>query len=190
MIPKNTYYPANRKEWRKWLSINHSIKKEIWVIYYKKHTLKPRVPYNAAVEEALCYGWIDSTVKRIDEERYCQKFTPRNIKSVWSDLNKERVKKLIEAKKMTRSGLTKIEAAKENGKWDEEYLVNKNNPIPKIFKDELNNHSKAKVNFENLPPSHKKHYINWIIAAKKNETKLRRCNKAIEMLNDNKRMGM
>jgi len=85
----------NRNEWRKWLKDYHNIAKGIWLVYYKKHIKKPSVYYNDAVEEALCFGWIDSMVKRIDDERYMQKYTPRNANSSWSASNKQRVEKII-----------------------------------------------------------------------------------------------
>ncbi|MGB2982026.1 MAG: hypothetical protein WBC77_12350, partial [Candidatus Zixiibacteriota bacterium] len=100
-----TLYVTNRDDWRAWLRKNHSSQKEVWLIYYKKHTGKPRIPYDDAVEEALCYGWIDSTIKRIDEEKYAQKFTPRSEKSNWSELNKRRAKKMIREGRMTQAGL-------------------------------------------------------------------------------------
>lgn len=180
----------DRKIWRKWLEENHLSEKGIWLIYYKKHTGKKTVIYNEAVEEALCFGWIDTTVRRIDEEQYCQKFTPRNDKSVWSDLNKERVNKLIKNKSMTKYGLKKVQIAKKNGMWDKEYLVNKNNPMPKEFKTELGKNKEALKNFNNLAPSHKKHFINWIVDAKKEETKIRRSKKAASMLENNQKLGM
>jgi uncharacterized protein YdeI (YjbR/CyaY-like superfamily) len=86
-----TLYVSNRKAWRAWLRRNHAREKEIWLIYDKKHSSKPRIPYNDAVEEALCYGWIDSTIKRIDHNRMAQRFSPRRAKSVLSETNKERV---------------------------------------------------------------------------------------------------
>ena len=97
-----TLYITNRKAWRAWLARNHAREKEIWLIYYKKHTGKPRIPYDDAVEEALCYGWIDSIIKRVDDERTAQRFSPRRPKSSLSETNKERVRRLIKAKKMTR----------------------------------------------------------------------------------------
>src|SRR2546430_8183879 len=105
-----TLYVKGRREWRAWLARHHQTASEIWLIYYKKHTGKPRIPYDDAVEEALCYGWIDSIVMRVDEERTAQRFSPRRPKSFLSETNKERARRLIKAKKMTRFGLTKIQA--------------------------------------------------------------------------------
>ena len=90
-----TFYAKTRKEWRTWLEKNHDSKKEIWLIYYKKHTGKPNVPYDESVEEALCFGWIDGILKRIDDERYARRFTPRRKGSIWAPSNVERVANMI-----------------------------------------------------------------------------------------------
>ena len=103
-----TLYVIDRSQWRKWLIKNHNKEKEIWLIYYRKASGKPRIPYNDAVEEALCYGWIDSTVKGMDEERFAQRFTPRRSTSVLSEMNRERIRRLIKGKKMTSFGLKAV----------------------------------------------------------------------------------
>src|SRR3990172_3120162 len=100
-----TFYAKNRTIWRSWLKKHHATKGEIWLVYYNKSSGKPRIPYNDAVEEALCFGWIDSILKKIDEESFAQRFTPRKPKSVWSEMNKERVRRLTKEKKMTAIGL-------------------------------------------------------------------------------------
>ena len=112
-----SYYAKDRKGWRNWLIKHHAKEPGVWLIYYKKGSGKTRVSYEAAVEEALCFGWIDSIMKPIDEEKYMQKFTPRKIKSVWSALNKKRVEKLLEQKLMTPAGLAIIDTGKKNGSW-------------------------------------------------------------------------
>ncbi|OIO27325.1 hypothetical protein COX86_01620 [Candidatus Micrarchaeota archaeon CG_4_10_14_0_2_um_filter_60_11] len=103
-----TFYAADRKAWRAWLAKNGAKEREVWLVYYRKHSGKPRVSYNDAVDEALCFGWIDGTVKRIDGERYAQRFTPRRANSQLSQLNKERVRVLIAQKRMTQAGLKAI----------------------------------------------------------------------------------
>src|SRR4030042_6007707 len=105
---KNKLYVTNRKDWRKWLAKNHKKQNEIWLIYYRKETGKSRIPYDDAVLEALCYGWIDSTVKKINAERFAQRFSPRRPTSVLSQMNKERIRELIKEKKMTKWGLEAI----------------------------------------------------------------------------------
>ena len=104
-----TIYAKNRAGWRAWLAKNYLLKKEIWLIYYKKDSGMPRVAYSDAVEEALCFGWIDSTVKSLGKKRYCQRFTPRRDSNNWSELNKERARKLIKAGLMTGAGLKMVQ---------------------------------------------------------------------------------
>lgn len=101
-------YVINRSDWRSWLAANHASAREIWLVTYKKHTGQPSLPYNDAVEEALCYGWIDSIVKYLDEERTVQRYTPRQKKSYLSEMNKERVRRMLELGKMTDAGLESI----------------------------------------------------------------------------------
>src|SRR4030043_411843 len=103
-----TLYVTDRREWRSWLAKNHRAAKEIWLIYYNKKSGKPRIPYNDAVEEALCYGWIDSIIKKYDVERAAQRFSPRRKNSPLSEMNKERIRKLIQSNKMTPAGLESI----------------------------------------------------------------------------------
>ncbi len=105
-------YAKNRKEWREWLEKNHRTSVGVWLIYYKVKSGQPSVQYSEAVKEALCFGWIDSKAKSLDEERYMQIFTPRKSKSVWSKLNKQYIEELIEQGLMTEAGLEKIATAK------------------------------------------------------------------------------
>jgi uncharacterized protein YdeI (YjbR/CyaY-like superfamily) len=98
-------YVTTRDEWRAWLAEHHDTEREVWLVSYKKHTGRPQIPYDDAVEEALCFGWIDSLVKTIDDERFAQKFTPRKEKSNWSESNKRRVRKLVREGRMTEAGL-------------------------------------------------------------------------------------
>ena len=98
-------YVTTRDEWRAWLAEHHDTEREVWLVSYKKHTGRPQIPYDDAVEEALCFGWIDSLVKTIDDERFAQKFSPRKGKSNWSESNKRRVRKLVREGRMTEAGL-------------------------------------------------------------------------------------
>jgi uncharacterized protein YdeI (YjbR/CyaY-like superfamily) len=184
-------YVKNRDEWRIWLEKYHAVKKEIWLIYYKKHTGKPRIPYDAAVEEALCFGWIDSTVKSVDDEIYVQKFTPRNKKSQWSETNLKRLRKMLDAGKMTKAGLDKAEEVltkdnniKENTIKLEEFTM------PPEFEEELKNNQKAFEFFLNLAPSYKKMYIQWVARAKRKETMEKRIETSISRLEQGKKLGL
>src|ERR1700757_636733 len=113
-----SFYARDRKAWRKWLEKNHSKSQGVWLIYYKKSSGKERLEYSDAVEESLCFGWIDSTIRPIDHERYMQRFTPRKAKSGWSALNKRRIEKMIKQNLMTKAGFEKIEEAKKSGAWE------------------------------------------------------------------------
>ncbi|MFQ5633390.1 MAG: YdeI family protein, partial [bacterium] len=126
---KQLYFKTSL-EWRKWLHDNHDKETAIWLIFYKQNTGKPTMEYEAAVEEALCYGWIDSIIKKIDEAKFARKFTPRKDDSKWSESNKKRVALLIEQKRMAAIGLAKIEAAKKNGQWDKSDRSQINFEIP------------------------------------------------------------
>ncbi|MEN8223402.1 MAG: YdeI/OmpD-associated family protein [Acidobacteriota bacterium] len=183
-------YCRDRAEWREWLKNNHSASTVIWLIYFKKHTGKPRVPYDDAVEEALCYGWIDSTVRRIDEERYCQKFTPRRDKSIWSDLNKKRVAKLIRSGLMTEAGRIKVDNAKKSGAWDKKPEAKITEIDRSVLMKALENDKAARTTFDSLPPSQKKLYLAWVGTAKREETRERRLKEAIATLRSGKKLGM
>ncbi len=178
----NTYqtlYFKNISNWRQWLQKNHNTESGIWFVYYKKHSGKASVSYLDSVEEALCFGWIDSIKKRLDDERYVHKFTPRKNKSNWSETNKKLVKNLIENEKMTDAGMKKVIAAKQNGEWyKKEITVNDymfSTEIIAVFKS----NSKAFSNFNMLTSKQKAQYTAWIMSAKKEETKLNRLNKLI-----------
>lgn len=104
-----TLYAKNRRQWRSWLAKHHKTEREIWLIYYKKASGKPRIPYNDAVEEALCYGWIDSILKPIDEKKYAQRYSPRKKTSKLSDMNRERIRRLTIAGRMTKAGFEAVQ---------------------------------------------------------------------------------
>jgi len=188
-----TFYASNRKAWRKWLEKNHQTSPGIWLIYYKKSSGKKRVPYNDAVEEALCFGWIDSTIKSIDDESFMQRFTPRKPKSGWSGLNKKRIEKLIAEGLMTEAGLEKIEIAKKNGSWeslDGIYAPAEQLHIPGDFNKALSKNKKANPNFENFPLFTRRQFLYWINAAKRPETRKARIAIAVKMCAANKRPGI
>ena len=192
MQEMDSLYLPSREQWRAWLAEYHLKEKVIWLEYYKKHTGKPSIPYNDAVEEALCYGWIDSTVRRIDGERYMQKFTPRNKRSNWSKLNVKRVKKLIKEGKMTPAGLELFEYAKKHKLLPDPALEKsrKNPDTPDWFEEALEKNPAAREYFHNLAPSYKRQYLWWILDAKKAETRLRRLGEALDMLSRGEKLGM
>jgi uncharacterized protein YdeI (YjbR/CyaY-like superfamily) len=186
-----TLYVTNRDDWRQWLKRNHSSQKEVWLIYYKKHAGKPSIPYEDSVEEALCYGWIDSILKRIDDEKFGRKFTPRNEKSNWSELNKKRARKMFEQGRMTQAGLAKF---KQAGKQEDKEA--KNTPashglvIPPDLKEALSANKEALENFTNFAPGYRRLYIAWITDAKRKETREKRIKQTIKWSAENKKPGM
>ncbi|MDD5162695.1 MAG: YdeI/OmpD-associated family protein [Candidatus ainarchaeum sp.] len=175
-----TLYVTGRKAWRSWLAKHHATEKEIWLVYYKKHSNKPRIPYNYAVEEALCYGWIDSTVKKIDEERTAQRFTPRRENSPLSEMNKERARRLIRKGKMTRAGLAKI---KDN--------LNDKFVIPNDILKELKQDKLVWKNFGKFSLAYKRIRIGFIEDARKRPEEFKkRMRYFIKMTGKNKQFGM
>jgi len=176
-MPK-TLYVTSREEWRAWLEQHHRSETEIWLIYYKKQSGRQRIPYDHAAEEALCFGWIDSLVKRIDDERFAQKFTPRRRGSRWSELNKRRLQTLIRDGRMTEAGLALVDPAmvgdtKRSGESTE---------IPRVVKQALRTSAKAWRNFQKLTPARRRAYIRLIMVARKEETRARRVREAISLL--------
>ncbi len=186
-------HPKNRKQWRQWLEKNHSSSPGIWFTYFKKETGKPRVSYEEAVEEALCFGWIDSLPRKLDEERTMLKFTPRKPKSVWSQLNKTRVEKLIAEKQMMPAGLASIVLAKKNGSWDILTGSDKaaiNNEMPEDMEKLFSKNKKAKAHFQNFSFSIRKQFLAWIDSAKRPETRKARIVQTILMASHNKKPGL
>jgi uncharacterized protein YdeI (YjbR/CyaY-like superfamily) len=249
---RRTLYVTSRDEWRDWLAKHHRSEAEVWLVYYKKESGRPRIPYDHAVEEALCFGWIDSIVKRIDDEQFAQKFTPRRDRSRWSALNKRRLRALIRDGRMTEAGLAKIDQAtlaevrsrtsgsEESGvppfvaralaahpkawknfqglspsrrsayvrlitdaKREEtrerrlreaiallEQSRGEPDDVPRFVKQALMANAKAWQNFRNLAPSYRRHYVGWIMHAKREETRVRRLREAISLLEKNEKLSL
>ena len=185
-----SFQAKNRDDWREWLKKNHTTQKEIWLVYYKKHTEKQTISYRDSVEEALCFGWIDGTKKRIDEERYTHKFTIRRTKSKWSLLNIKLAEKLIKERKMTSFGLSYFEQRIE---YDNELIIDSaSNELaltPEIERV-LKRNEKAWSNFKKLAPGYKKQYIGWLTSAKKEGTIQKRLKEAVQLLEQNRKLGM
>lgn len=174
-----SFCPKNRKAWRQWLQKQHLKEPGVWLIYYKKSSGKKHISYNDAVEEALCFGWIDSIMKPVDDEKYMQKFTPRKAKSVWSALNKRRVKKLLEENLMMPAGLEIIKLSKQNGSWIKLDNV-ENFEIPADLKNVFVKNKKLLIWFEGLAKSNQKQWLYRLHNAKLLKTKSKRITALIE----------
>ena len=168
-----TYCPKSPKDWRKWLEKNHQSKQSVWLIYFRASTKIPSISWSEAVDEALCFGWIDSTKKTIDNERYMQYFSRRKPNSTWSKINKEKVTKLIQNNLMTKAGFDSIETAKQNGTWilmdDVENLI-----IPEDLRIALNKNESSMEFFQSQSRSIKKGMLHWVVVAKRIETRKKR----------------
>ena len=180
----------NRNEWRKWLEINHKNIKEAWLIHYKKPSNKKSINHFEAVEEALCFGWIDSKLKKIDKERFILRYSPRKQKSVWSKINKEKAEELIALGKMTKSGLEKIKDAKKQGLWDTAYTNLVKDRLPSDLKNSLMQNKIAWINFQKFANSYRNMYIGWVKGAKTPETRKRRISEVVKRAAKNKKPGI
>lgn len=162
-----------REAWREWLAANHGTSPGVWFVFWRRGSGRPSVPYEAAVEEALCFGWIDSLTKRIDEHRTIQLMTPRRPRSVWSRSNKERVARLNAAGLMMPAGLAAIEAAQANGAWTQADAVDSLEEPPELTAA-LDSQPTARATWDGLPPSVRRRLLWWVISAKRPETRERR----------------
>lgn len=187
---RKEHYARNRKEWRDWLQDNHDSEQEIWLVYFKKQTGKPSVGYTESVEEALCFGWIDGIKKRIDEERYTHRFTPRRSNSKWSELNIRLAEKLIKEGTMTEAGLASFRRRSHYGERTDTVRKQEELQLPTEIERVIKRNKVAWDNFENLAPSYRKQYVLWLTMAKRAVTKEKRLKEAIDLLEKNEKLGM
>ncbi len=172
-------YAPTQVAWREWLREHYDKSPGVWLVYYKKDSGRASVTWDEAVEEALCYGWIDSKVNRVDESRYKQVFTPRKARSVWSKVNKERLAWLAEGK-MTPAGQIKIDQAKADGSWT--FLDSVENlEVPDDLMEALRERGEALSNFQTFPDGSKKQILLWIKTAKRVQTRRARIEKTAEL---------
>jgi len=183
-------YLTTRAEWRAWLTKNRGRQDEIWLVFYRKHAGKPTLEYDAAVEEALCFGWIDSIIKKLDHERYVRKMTPRKSNSRWSESNKKRAGNLIEQGLMNESGMAKIKEAQQSGRWNQPDRPDLPFAVPLELRKALAKNRKAKTFFNQLAPTYRKQFIGWICVAKRPATKDRRLRESIALLEQGKKLGL
>ena len=171
----------SRQEWREWLASHHEYVTEIWLVYSK---VKPLVGYEETVEEALCFGWVDSLIKRIDDREYARKFTPRKASSRWSDSNRKRYAKM-------KAGGLLAPAGEKMAPTDRAYAPRPDvSDVPEALERALKRNAKARTSFEQLAPSYRRLYIAWITAAKTDATRERRVREAIEKLAKGETLGL
>jgi uncharacterized protein YdeI (YjbR/CyaY-like superfamily) len=181
---KELLYFKNAKEWRAWLHKNHESSSGVYLVFYRVSSSFESMRWEDAVQVAICYGWIDSTVKRLDEERRRQLFTPRKDKSVWSKLNKSYIKKLTAEGLMHKSGLRKIQTAKLNGSWESldhvEDLI-----VPKDLDVAFQKNKTAFENFNSFSKTYRKSYLYWLNQAKREETRNTRIAEIVKLCEQN-----
>lgn len=178
----------DRNDWRRWLEINHNKEKEAWLIHYKKHAGKIGINHTEAVEEAICFGWIDGKLKKIDDERFMLRYSPRKANSVWSKINREKAEEMIKTGKMMKAGLAKIGEAKKGGFWDEAYTNKEKERMPSDLKKALVKNRKAWDNFQKFANTYRNMYIGWVISAKTKETRKKRIEKVVKQASLNKKL--
>lgn len=184
MEEKQQHYFKNALEWRKWLHENHHCSKGVYLIFYRVSSTTESMRWEEAVQVALCYGWIDSTVKKLDDERRKQMFTPRKDKSVWSKLNKTYIEKLLNENLIHESGLAKINTAKQNGSWEALDAV-ENQLIPEDLLLAFQQQKIAFENYKKFSPSYRKSYLYWLNQAKRHETRYKRICEIIKLCEQN-----
>jgi uncharacterized protein YdeI (YjbR/CyaY-like superfamily) len=183
-------YFKTRADWRSWLEENYQKTDGIWFVFYKKLSGKPSVAYNDAVEEALCFGWIDGKIKRVNEDYYIQWFTPRRPRSKWSELNISRVNKLLAEDKMRPSGIRAYENAEKRPESFYSQMEDDNLQIPEDLIAALTSNPVANDNFMKFSPSCRKLYLLWLSDAKRQETRLARIAKIVDRSEKNIKAGM
>jgi uncharacterized protein YdeI (YjbR/CyaY-like superfamily) len=177
-----TVFAKDREVWRRWLANNGARREEIWLVFYKKASGKATVSYDHAVEEALCFGWIDGMVKKLDEECYAQRFTPRKAKSPWSRSNLERVERLIANGKMMPEGL------KAYNSGDRREVAPLPTEMPQELEGRFRKQRAAWANYEKFPPGYRRMTAGWVASAKREETRVKRLEKLIEYSARNERI--
>jgi len=179
-----------RNEWHQWLSQNHSAEKEAWLIIRKKNSGKPGLYYDEALEEAICFGWIDGIMRSIDRDKFVLRFSPRKSRSIWSMKNKEKAQKLINNNRMTDAGLAKVEEAKRNGLWEKAYTNLIRDEIPDDLYNALSQNKDSWDNFHNFANSYRNIYVGWVNSARTEKTRKQRIVEVIKRSALNKKPGI
>jgi uncharacterized protein YdeI (YjbR/CyaY-like superfamily) len=182
--------PRSRRAWRDWLLEHHADAAEVWLVFYKRHTGKPTLSYNDAVEEALCFGWIDGIRKSVDDERYMHRFSPRKPGSKWSASNRQRVARMTEAGLMMPAGQKAVAEAQASGRWDAPARPDIELAMPPELGERLAADAGAAEFFESLAPSYRRQFIAWVAMAKRPETRQRRAAEALDLLRAHRKLGM
>lgn len=183
-----TFLATTVEQWRDWLAEHHDSESEVWLVFHKVHTGVESIAYGDALDEALCFGWVDSLVKRLDDDRFARKFTPRRADSRWSDTNRKRYAELAASGRLQPAG--RARAPSDRGYDPPPPRLPLPAKLPAYIEKALARRPTALRHFQALPPSHRRRYIAWIESAKRDETKLRRLKEAIRLLAAGKELGL
>ena len=192
ILPGKHITPRNRHAWRRWLAVNHARVPEVWVLFYKKDAQGPDEPtlsYGESVEQAICFGWIDGLKRRVDDERYAHRFTPRKPGSRWSESNRARLAKLRSQGVMAPAGEAAVKASIRSGAW-EKPAASAPVEAPVELPSALDRDAEARAGYEALSPSAQRRYEVWIGMAKRNETRARRLAESLTLLRPGEKLGM
>jgi uncharacterized protein YdeI (YjbR/CyaY-like superfamily) len=179
-LPHKCLTFTSPEAWRAWLEEHHATDREAWLLHSKKNAARRFLTYDEALEEALCFGWIDGTLKPVDDETFVLRYSPRRSRSIWSVNNQQRVERLIQEGRMTTAGLEKIAEAKENGEWEAAIARENVDAIPEDLLQELKRY-RVWTSFKKWPTSKKKQYLYWLNSAKRPETRQKRIQAIVEM---------
>lgn len=178
----------DRNEWHKWLEKHHDKETGIWLVHFRKHSDKPGLRYEEALEEALCFGWIDGQLKKLDEEKFKLRYSPRRPKSPWSRINREKAEKLIQSGRMAAAGLARIEEAKKSGLWQRAYTNKTREKMPSDLKAALRRNKAAWENFRKFANTYRNMYIGWVVGAKTAETRKKRIDRVVSQASADKKL--
>ena len=183
-----TFLARTTKEWREWLAEHQDSESEVWLVFHKLHTGVVSIAYQDALDEALCFGWVDSLVKRLDDGSYARKFTPRRADSRWSTTNRKRYAALQNSGRLEPSGIKR--APTERGYGPRPPRFKMPSKLPPYIETTLRQHPAALRYFESLAPSHRRRYVGWIESGKREETRARRLKEAIRLLAAGRELGL
>jgi uncharacterized protein YdeI (YjbR/CyaY-like superfamily) len=183
-----TFVAQTAGQWRQWLVEHHDSESEVWLVFYKVHTSRRSIAYLDALDEALCFGWVDSLVKRLDDSRYARKFTPRKAKSRWSTINRKRYAALKASGRLKPGGINRAPTDRSSGPRPPRFQMPAT--IPRYIQAALRKQPAAWQHFEGLAPSHRRRYLGWIESAKREDTRARRLQEAIRLLTAGKPLGL
>jgi uncharacterized protein YdeI (YjbR/CyaY-like superfamily) len=184
----NTLLVETAREWRAWLQKHHALESEVWLVFHKQHTGIPSIDYKDALDEALCHGWVDSLIKRLDDDRFARKFTPRKPDSRWSDVNRKRYAELKALGRLKPPGIARAPGDRSSAPKPDRLELPAT--LPSFIQAAFRKNAAARKHFEALSPAHKRRYVAWILTAKREETQRRRLDEAIKMLSRGEVLGL